>query len=136
MAKIRLTTYLLAAGMDAAPGQEIEVTAANAELCQQLLADKLAVPVGPAAADTAPAQPDATDGSDGDDEDGNGNDLSGLSDSDPVTALAEHGIHGRYIAALADAGLTTIGQVKAHAALSSVPGISDKAAAAITAAIA
>lgn len=129
MPSIRLTSYLQTADADLLPGTEIEITDENADLCKSLLANHGAVTVRDPAENAADHSESDGDSGDSDDDP----ELAGLDDNSPITVLADHGIHGRYIAALTDAGLTTIAQVRAAADLSKVPGISHKAAADIAA---
>ncbi len=52
-----------------------------------------------------------------------------LNPADPVARLAEFDVHGRYVKALADAGVLTVADVVAKAdKLSDIPGISEAAA--------
>lgn len=130
MKQIELSSYVNSGPCVGAPGNVIDVTDDNREVCAQLVKDRGARAIGSVtpAATVAAAGSEDTDG---------GLSESDLTEESSVELLAEHGIGKRYVKALQDAGLTTIGKVtEARETLATVPGVSPKAAEEILKAIA
>lgn len=121
MQKIVLTSYVNREDLQGIPGEEIEVTDENRKVCEWLVKQQGARELKP------PKVVEATAETENDDEE--------LTEDGPLTAesaveeLAEFGIHARYVKALKDAGLETVGAVAEKAAtLQEISGISDTAA--------
>lgn len=135
--KIRLTGFVDVEGLKADMGAEIEVTDDNRTICEFLLTNRAAVklvdPADVAESSAAESSDSAGDNPDDDKEPA----ANGLLRADAVTRLHDAGIHGRYIKALTDANLLTVGDVAAKGdKLEDVPGISAAAAKQIAAVIA
>lgn len=125
MKQIELTSYQNSGDCQGSPGDLLEVTDANRAACEKLVADRGARAIGVVKSTQAKASEADTEAEEAD---------AGLSDSltaeSPVEALAEHGIGSRYIKALKDGGLLTIGHVQqSRDGLAVLPGVSPKAAA-------
>lgn len=130
---IKLTAFLHGGVIIGSPGDLVEVTPENAVAVQQLLKERGAkIHVGEAP--PVPLRGDGTeiDPDDDEDTDDDGKELIDVEDSDSIDSLA---IPPRYKAALRDAGLLTVGQLKAAPDLAAVPGMNKKAAANVLALI-
>jgi len=105
-------------------GHLIDVTPENQEVCDQLLKVGSAKAWNPKSkAAPVKAEKPAEDDIEGDD------DSNKLVRASPVSALSGFGIHGRYIKALTDAGVTTIDQLADKlGTIADIPGISENAA--------
>lgn len=104
-------------------GDVIEVTDANADVCSTLLE------VGSAVKTAATSESAADDFEADDDDDDEDDETTDISRDSPVTELLQLGIHGRYVKALQDAGITTLGGVAdAGDKLNDISGISPAAA--------
>lgn len=132
MKRIKLTSYVNAGPLAGSPGDELDVTEGTLEMAQQLVKDRGAVAFRE---DVKTVEKTASDPPADDDEntDGLADELTGETS---VEELKDHGIGARYVSALVDAKLLTIGDVIAkRETLAEVPGISPKAAASILEAI-
>lgn len=123
MARIKLTSFVKRDDVSGSPGEVIDVTSKNRDVCEWLVrqqgAYRLADPDG-----------DPVSASDADDDlEEDSADSAELTRESPVGELATLGVHPRYVKALTDAGLTTLGAVADIAAtLQDVSGISPAAA--------
>jgi hypothetical protein len=123
--KIVLTAWLHSGPIQGQPGLEVEVSDDNREAVVQLVKDRgCRVVWDPPEKVGAIAAAPTPEGSEADDE-AEGDGLSALEDSDSVDALE---VPPRYIQALKDAGLNTVGAVRTAGDLSAIPSITAAAA--------
>ena len=123
--KLILTSWLGSGTIQGQPGDEIAVTDENRAAAAELVKERgcrVVFDAEEAGPSGAVASVDGVDG-DSDAEDGDG--LTEFHDADSVDVLD---IAPRYVQALRDAGLKTIGDVKAFGDLLAVPGITAAAA--------
>jgi hypothetical protein len=120
---IQLTSFLYSGKIQGSLGDVIEVTAENEADCKSLLTEKGAKVHEFAGADEPPTVAGG-EGSEGSEDDGEeGDDENALVDIEGTDSVDSLEIAPRYKAALKDAGLVTVAQLKAHADLASVPGL-------------
>ena len=128
--KIKLTGFVDIEGFSGNMGDVVEVTPELQKTADFLLEIRAAYKLP----DAAPVEVTPAAVPDKDDEEGKSADLE-LTDA--VDKLTDFGIHGRYVKALKDAGITTVAQtVDRKDKLSDVAGISDAAAKQIAAVLA
>ena len=126
--QIVLSAFLHGGTITGEPGQIVDVTDDNRDAAEQLIKDRGARSVPMVALVAAAAAVEALSAVDENDD--------GLADgfdaTDSVDVLLAHKIGARYVQALKDAGLNTIGDVIAKGdALATTAGLTAKAAAAI-----
>ncbi len=129
MKRIKLTSFVETATLVAAMGTEVEVTDENREICEQLVRDRGAYEIRNAGVSVVSSDAGSGVTSGTGDKDDDSDSVGGLNLTDPVAALGEFDIHGRYIKALTDAGVVTVADVVAKGTqLVDIPGISEAAA--------
>jgi hypothetical protein len=124
MNQIRLIGSVSIGSVIGHDGHLIDVTDENQAICDQLLKVGSAKSWNPKSkAGPVKAEKPAEDDIESDD------DSNKLVRASPVSALSKFGIHGRYIKALTDAGVTTIDQLDDKlSTIADIPGISENAA--------
>ena len=128
-----LTAFLGSGAIQGSPGDEIQVTDENRADVERLIADRgCQVKYDDRPTVLAATLASTELNSEGDDDNGLSDVLDG---SASVDILAEHKIAARYIAALKEAKLLTIADVRSCEALAATPGLNDKVAAKIREAV-
>jgi hypothetical protein len=130
-----LTAFLGSGAIQGSPGDEIPVTDENRADVERLIADRGCQVKYDDSRPTVLAATLASTELSSENDDDNG--LSDVLDGGAsVDVLAEHKIAARYIAALKEAQLLTIADVRGCEALAATPGLNDKVAAKIREAVA
>jgi hypothetical protein len=128
-----LTAFLGSGAIQGSPGDEIPVTDENRADVERLIADRgCQVKYDDQRPTVLASTVESTELS-GDEDGGLSEVLDGAAS---VDVLAEHKIAARYIAALKEAQLLTIADVRGCEALAATPGLNDKVAAKIREAVA
>jgi hypothetical protein len=128
-----LTAFLGSGAIQGSPGDEIPVTDENRADVERLIADRgCQVKYDDRPTVLAATLASTELNSDSDDDSGLSDVLDGAAS---VDVLAEHKIAARYIAALKEAKLLTIADVRGCEALAATPGLNDKVAAKILEAV-
>lgn len=135
---IVLTAFLGSGQIQGSPGDRIEVTDENRDAVKQLIEDRGCRVVYADAKTSGILTTTTTTAVSENDNDNDTDD--GLSDvldgAEAVDVLSEHKIAARYIAALKEAKLLTIADVRNCTSLAATPGLNEKVAAKILEAVA